>query len=126
MMESEHVDQLAGLADHVLRPAAVAPGDQLDRRVDAAHRPRERDRLRDRLGLVEARLVVRRFVADLPLTDRPRGGVAVGGAFGVRGGVAIAHPVGGFLCVALTVLAANGRALRRARGGQYVWISVVA
>src|SRR5262249_22477358 len=45
---------------------AVAPPDQLDRRVALLHRLGELDRVRDRLVLAEADCAIRRLVSDLP------------------------------------------------------------
>src|SRR5436189_5251456 len=44
MMKGHVVDRFTGALDHLRRPAAIAPADELDRRIDLPHRLAELER----------------------------------------------------------------------------------
>ena len=98
-MERQVLDLFACDLGHASGPAAVAPGDQLNRRIGCAHRLCEFDGLTRRSFEVEALLVVRRFVADLPESNAERTDVAMSLPLGIAGVIAVGHPRGGFVGV---------------------------
>ena len=98
-MERQVLHVLARYFRHAGRPAAVAPADDLNRRIRRPHGLRKLDGLSRRGLEVEAVPVIGRFVADLPVPDAERRGDAVSLALCIRRVVAIRHPRRGFLRV---------------------------
>src|SRR5688500_2690997 len=105
MMEGEIVEVLAGFLDHLGCPAAVAPRDELELRIDLPHRLAELDRLANRPVFFEATGRVRGLISELPEADGKGFAKTVGNTFSVARIIAVIHPRRGFRCIAGAFLA---------------------
>src|SRR6185503_11287598 len=98
-MEREIVDVLSRNIAHATGPVAVSPCDQPNVRVGRTHGFRKLDGLpRGRLE-VEAALVVRGLISDLPIPDAERCGISMRLSLGIARVIAVSDPRGRFVRV---------------------------